>query len=475
MLGLELVVIIPQKFPGKLRAIEQEVAVFLHSQQSNNLSTVARVVELITTELDDPTTLEKFRVRSGDWTRKANLTFARVIWLILQGHHQSLQNNLNDFYKKIGAVQDVPTAAAYCQARQKVKPEIFEYLNQQLLESFYHLFEEEQKIQRWKGHRLIALDGSYINLPSSQELRDKYSVQTNQYETCEQVQALGSFLYDLLNDVALSVALSHKQAEKKFLFDKHWKCLKESDCLILDRLYADSSVMSFLIHHKTDFIIRLKKLSFPAVDAFWASNQTDCVVEIEVSSVQKKWVKEQGYPTRLRIRLIKVELPDGEIEVLGTSLLNPSVYPAQEFGEVYRLRWRVETYLDRLKNIFELQRFGGKSTLTVEQDFYSLVFLANLESILTREAELEISIENQHRGRRYQYQVNHSVSYAAVRNYLPDLFLSSVKNREKSLEELKILFKKNTCAKRPNRKFPRKKTSSTHKFRYWKYDRRLIA
>jgi hypothetical protein len=227
------------------------------------------VVELITTELDDPTTLEKFRVRSGDWTRKANLSFARVIWLILQGHHQSLQNNLNDFYKKIGAVQDVPTAAAYCQARQKVKPEIF--------------------------------------------------------------------------------------------------------------------------------------------------------------------------------------------------------------GEVYRLRWRVETYLDRLKNIFELQRFGGKSTLTVEQDFYSLVFLANLESILTREAELEISIENQHRGRRYQYQVNHSVSYAAVRNYLPDLFLSSVKNREKSLEELKILFKKNTCAKRPNRKFPRKKTSSTHKFRYWKYDRRLIA
>lgn len=181
----------------------------------------------------------------------------------------------------------MPAAAAYCQARQKIQPELFEHLNQELLKSFYYLFEPDQQIQCWRGHRLIALDGSYINLPSSQELRGKYSVQTNQYETCSQVQGLGSFLYDLLNDVVLSLALSQKQAEKKFLFDKHWESLKKADCLVLDRLYADSSVMSFLIHHQKDFIIRLKKLSSLAVDAFWASNQTDCVVEIEVSFVKK--------------------------------------------------------------------------------------------------------------------------------------------------------------------------------------------
>jgi hypothetical protein len=124
-----------------------------------------------------------------------------------------------------------------------------------------------------------------------------------------------------------------------------------------------------------------------------------------MSSVQKKWVKQYGYPTRIRIRLIKVELPDGKLEVLGTSLLCSSDYPTAEFGAVNRLRWRVETYLDRLKNIFELQRLGGKSSVTVEQDFYSLVFLANLESILTHEAELEIRFESQRRGRRYDYQV----------------------------------------------------------------------
>lgn len=226
--------------------------------------------------------------------------------------------------------------------------------------------------------------------------------------------------------------------------------------------------MSFLIHHRKEFIIRLKKLSFPAVDAFSASQQTDCVVEIEVSSVPKKWVKQYGYPTRIRIRLIKIELPDGKFEILGTSLLCLSDYPTAEFGEVYRLRWRIETYLERVKNIFELQRLGGKSSVTVEQDFYSLVFLANLESILTHEAELEIRFESQRRGRRYNYQVNHSVSYFAVRNYLPDLFLSPFKNIKSSLEELNILFQNNTCAKIPNRKFPRKKTFSTQKFSYWK-------
>ncbi len=244
--------IISKKFTRKIRSIEQEIPAFIQVQESNKLSKVARLIELITAQLNDPVTLKKFKAHPGDWTRKANLTFERVVWLILQGHHQSLQNNLNDFYKKIDAVQDVPTAAAYCQARPKIQPEIFEHLNQELLKSFYYLFESDQQIHRWRGHRLIALDGSYINLPSSQELRDKYSVQTNQYETCSQVQALGSFLYDLLNDVVLSVALSHKQAEKKFLFDKHWESLKKADCLVLDRLYADSSVMSFIINSSSE-------------------------------------------------------------------------------------------------------------------------------------------------------------------------------------------------------------------------------
>ena len=37
----------------------------------------------------------------------------------------------------------------------------------------------------------------------------------------------------------------------------------------------------------------------------------------------------------------------------------PRAYPAAEFKEVYGWRWEHETYHDRLKNIFEVERFSG--------------------------------------------------------------------------------------------------------------------
>lgn len=76
--------IIPEKFPRKIRTLEQESAAFIHVQESNKLSKVARLIELITAQLNNPATLKKFKAHPGDWTRKANLTFERVVGLILQ-------------------------------------------------------------------------------------------------------------------------------------------------------------------------------------------------------------------------------------------------------------------------------------------------------------------------------------------------------------------------------------------------------
>jgi hypothetical protein len=46
---------------------------------------------------------------------------------------------------------------------------------------------------------------------------------------------------------------------------------------------------------------------------------------------------------------------------------------------VYGWREGGETYYDRLKNIFEVERFSGRSVLSIEQDFYGVIFLATLQ------------------------------------------------------------------------------------------------
>lgn len=51
------------------------------------------------------------------------------------------------------------------------------------------------------------------------------------------------------------------------------------------------------------------------------------------------------------------------------------------------MRWGIETNIPLQKNIIQLESFSGLSVAAVEQDFYATVFMANLLSILIKDAD----------------------------------------------------------------------------------------
>lgn len=163
------------------------------------------------------------------------LTFPKVAMLVLRGHKLGLQNALNKVFTDLDEVFAVPTASAYCQARQKLKPEMFVHLNERVCADFYDLYESDGLVKRWRGHRLLGCDGTYLNLPDNEETRAQFSVQTNQYEDGACVQALAVVVYDLLNDVCLAAGLGKRQGEKKLLFCEAWPATAAQDVLVCDR------------------------------------------------------------------------------------------------------------------------------------------------------------------------------------------------------------------------------------------------
>ncbi len=108
---------------------------------------------------------------------------------------------------------------------------------------------------------------------------------------------------------------------------------------------------------------------------------------VALSPQTKAFVKAHALPEEVMVRLMKFRLESGEEEVLLTTLCDVKKYRKKEFYEVYGWRWRDETLYNRIKNIFEVERFSGHSEASVKQDFYGVMFLANLESVLTRETE----------------------------------------------------------------------------------------
>jgi hypothetical protein len=425
--------------------------------------------------LSSEETVAQYRVREQDWTRERCLSFEKVATLILRGHKLPQQGALNRFYQDLGAVEAVPTASAYCQARQKLQPALFVHLNEQVVAGFYGLYEAEGEVRRWRGHRVVGIDGSVLNLPDTQETRAHYSVQANQHASGSRVQALSSVCYDLLNDIGLSAALSKKQAEKELMFAQHLAATAPGDVVVLDRGYADYAVMAFWRHHGREFVVRLPRGGFTAVQAFWASGAQEQVVSLTVPRKQKRFVTAHGLPRTLQVRLVRVALEGGEVEVLGTSLLDAQTYPGAEFKQVYGWRWGVETYHDRIKNIFEVERFSGQSVCSIEQDFYGVMFLATLEGVLSKRAEAELVAESAAAGCKYEPQVNHAVSYLALVDHTVALLLDPHCSVEQTLADLHQLFKTNPSLRRPGRKAPRTKGSANRQLWFHRYTKRLLA
>ena len=119
------------------------------------------IIEHVRAEMCGEKTMAAYRREAKDFTRQSPLRFERVGMMILRGHKMSIQNGLNKVFGELGAVEEVVSAGAYSHARQKVKAELFAHLNAIVCGDYYKKYEAEGGVKRWRGHRLIGMDGSY--------------------------------------------------------------------------------------------------------------------------------------------------------------------------------------------------------------------------------------------------------------------------------------------------------------------------
>jgi hypothetical protein len=166
-----------------------------------------------------------------------------------------------------------------------------------------------------------------------------------------------------------------------------------------------------------------------------------------------------------------VVLPTGEIEVLVTSLLDEEKYLTAEFKELYWLRWGVETFYGTLKGRLNLDNFTGKSVEAVKQDFYSTIFLSNLETIITEEAQE--SMKEKAQDCMYPKAVNKAVSFNAIKNYALELFYKGG-DIDNKLKKLTRLFLMNPTITRKERIVPRNKISPGKSLDYQRRIKKMV-
>lgn len=369
---------------------------------------------------------------------------------------KSLQNLVNEAMTWLGV--NPVTASAFSQARYKLKHEAFIELNRKaVVDTMYG----EGEYRTFRGFRVVAMDGSKLVLPDTDEVRAEFGTIAYSNGKTAEIQgerpyALASVLYDVLNRVALDAVLGRADAYEVDLAVAHLTHTGPHDLGLLDRGYASYRMLAEFTHRRRPFVIRCSAGSFAVAQRMLKGQGPDSqIVTLRPCAAQAQAIRQLGLPESVRVRFVRVRLSTGEGEVLVTSLLDEESYPTAGFLELYGLRWGVETFYGLLKTRLGLENFTGHGAEAVRQDFHATVYLTGLEAILTGDAQAHLDAKEV----RHPQTVNRAVSFNALKHRALDLLASDLDTGPR-LDQLTALFLTNPTLDRKDRKPPRRKSSA---------------
>jgi hypothetical protein len=388
------------------------------------------------------------------FTRKRKIPFQTVVLIILQLLKSSVKTELKSFYTIVFKVDEVVnwvTDGAFCKARQKIRHTLFIDLYKFIVRFFYANIGGNC----WFHFRLLAVDGSELNLPPSEELLDKFGHHHTNSIGTRIPQARVSFLCDVLNFITIDAQMASFRVGEQEMFDAHLDYIGKGDLLTADANYGHFRILKAIMERKADFCIRMSQSS-NFIKAFLASGKKDIVLEWEPSRKTKENCRKYNIDCApLKVRLVRIELPSGEIEVLALSLLDQNKYSFDCIKGLYDKRWGAEEEIKKFMQRLVIEFFSSVKENGVLQDFYANIFMLNLVSFLAGPTKEQIYQSSGHT--KYRQQINWTSALGDVRKRLVLLFLRPIDKIDAIIKSMWESFMKNTNVIKPGRKFPRDK------------------
>ncbi|PRP68760.1 hypothetical protein BUE93_20585 [Chromobacterium amazonense] len=366
--------------------------------------------------------IARHRQTARDFTRRAIFTFDRVVGVLLVNLMRSLQVELDQFFSRL----PLPSGRranddAFRMARKKLRWQAFVELNQAVLADL-------RPAPDWHGFRVVAGDSTTLYLPTTHPdtLREGgdgfgcYHTDTGIYSL-----ARASALCEASTGLILRADLTSETEDERTVLASQLDQLQANDLLVLDRGYPAYWLFALLQAKQRHFCIRLK-LDFSAqVRAFVASGAASAVIDITPNGAHRPGFAAHSLPLQpLRLRLVRVPLSSGQVEVLATSLLDEAQWPAAAFAALYQKRWRIEEAFRHLKCRLKLEQFGGETPQAIRQEFHAAILLHNLATI----AAQDVLAQQKRDAQIHAPNLTHASHL--VRLYLPQLLADPASIRE---------------------------------------------
>ena len=405
----------------------------------------------------------------SDFTRDRKLAFDDFIMIILSMAGCPIREELLDYFD-----YDINTAtsSAFVQARAKVLPEAFEQL--------LHLFNNAYPCtETYKGYRLIAVDGSDLNIPYDPQ--DRTTLHKNQHKACSLYHINAA--YDILNNryVDLIVQGKTNNYEQKAMWTMAERFPEKKTIFIADRNYPTWNNMEHIIRSGKYFLIRTKDIhSFNSLLRKFGLPDSEFDMDIH-TTLTTNLTMSLKYPDKFRFlstsstfdffdaenpfydvsyRVVRFKL-DGtdDYECIITNL-SRNEFSVEDIKYLYGLRWQEEISFRHLKYSADLSAVHARKRSSILQEIWARAILYNFSFIIIQELAKR-KAGRKRKKRKYEYVINKTRAIHLIR----DLLLK--RKGGSSPPDLEGLISNEILPLRPGRSDPRKvRAQSVISFNY---------
>ena len=265
----------------------------------------------------------------------------------------------------------------------------------------------------------------------------------------------------MLNGLTLDLQLAPYKSAERDLAALHLKKTTNRDLMLYDRGYTGFWSFALHRHHQREFCMRVPVELCPVIAEFTRSRYKDRIVTLKANKAAKTICRRLGISfDPIEIRLIKIVLSTGEIEVLATTLVDKNSFPHEIFKDLYHLRWGIEEDYKRLKLRFEIENFSGLSVHAIKQDVFAKVLVKNIS--MATVALAQPIVEQQYTNRKHHYQVNVTQAVSKMKYFI--LKLVTHYNPIALIEKFIDVLVETVEPIRKGRSFARKENKSRKRF-----------
>ena len=410
------------------------------------------------------------KLNNKSFTRNRKMPFNEFIRFILMKKGKTTTMELNNYFKEIHKKENTVTKQSFSKQRKNLNPQVFVELNKNYVTRFYG----EAEVKKFKNHIITAIDGSHIEIPNTEEIREEYNcTSTGQTKHRSIARAVASGLYDVQNNIMIDCILGKRTDGERSLAKENISNMlnllgdKENIITIFDRGYISVDMLLTLMDANIKYLFRLPEKTFKNERS--SLNSDDGIITIKLTSSRMKNLSSESLKLKakqlqeIHVRMVKIELSTGEMKYLVTNI-GSDFMNTKYIGELYYKHWGIELAYGVIKNKLDIENISGKSRLIIEQDFYAQILLFNMLEDLRNDADKVVK-DNKKEEQKYDYKVNINILVGTFREYVIMIALEeNTEIRTKMYMSMIDEIVANLVPIRFGRSYPRKPYTGVNKY-----------